>query len=503
MTELSELAALVERLAGVRALCVGDAMLDRFVYGKVDRISPEAPVPVLYIESERAMLGGAGNVVRNLTALGADVCFVSAIGRDAAGRELTGLIAREMSVESHLLTDAERATTIKTRYVAGAQQLLRADSERVAPVSAHMEEDMLTRAGVDLEDSAALILSDYGKGVLTDRMLSRLISAASARNRPIVVDPKGSDYSRYEGADLVTPNRAELAEATGLPVGDDDQIVAAARHVIEDCGVKAVLVTRSQDGMTLVTADDIFHAAARAREVYDVSGAGDTVVAMMGVALGAGIELEDAMHLANAAAGVVVAKMGTAVARSTEVVAALHARDLLSGEDKTMNLANLLGRIEDWREQGFRVGFTNGCFDLLHPGHVSLINQAKAGCDRLIVGLNSDASVARLKGEDRPLQSEAARAVVLASLGAVDAVVIFSEDTPLEVIGQIRPDVLVKGADYTVETVVGADVVQSYGGEVLLARLEDGFSTTRLVERSAVGRSAVERSAVERSTAGR
>lgn len=491
MTHDSDLAAKVDSLAGVRLLCVGDAMLDRFVYGTVDRISPEAPVPVLRIQRETAMLGGAGNVVRNLVALGAEACFISVIGRDAAGRELTGLVAEEAGVESHLLTVPGRETTIKVRYVAGAQQLLRADQENVGAIDAAIEEDMISRAVADLEQSSALVLSDYGKGLLSRAGLTQLIEAARKKGRPVVVDPKGSDYDRYRGATVITPNRRELSEASGMPVDSVEAIVAAARQIIATAGVESVLVTRSQDGMTYVSGDpaaEPLHFEAAAREVFDVSGAGDTVVAVLAAALGRGLPIAHGIELANAAAGIVVGKMGTAVAYASELAAAFRAHDLLQGEVKVASADVIAKRAKEWRDQGLRVGFTNGCFDLLHPGHVSLMRQAKAACDRLVVGLNSDASVARLKGPTRPVQSEAARAAVLASLATVDAVAIFGEDTPLELIREVRPDVLVKGADYTVETVVGAEFVQSYGGRVVLAQLEDGHSTTATIARMNAGK---------------
>jgi D-beta-D-heptose 7-phosphate kinase/D-beta-D-heptose 1-phosphate adenosyltransferase len=307
----------------------------------------------------------------------------------------------------------------------------------------------------------------------------------------VVVDPKGPDYSHYRGADLVTPNRRELSEATGMATDSDEEVVAAARAMIRDCGIGAVLVTRSEHGMTLVVGDaedGVTHVPARAQEVADVSGAGDTVVAMLATALASGIELVDAVRLANVAAGIVVSKLGTAVATSSEVSQALRATDMNLIEAKTLPLDALLNQIAAWRGDGKRVGFTNGCFDILHPGHISLLRQAREACDKLVVGLNSDASVRRLKGEERPVQSEAARGTVIGSLESVDAVVIFGEDTPFELISQIRPDVLVKGADYTVETVVGADVVQSYGGKVVLARLAEGHSTTRTIERIAAGK---------------
>ncbi len=486
MTVSADLAALVDRLQTARVLCVGDVMNDRFVYGSVERISPEAPIPVLRVQRETSVLGGAGNVLRNLVALGAETCFVTVIGNDRAGTEITHLIGAEQRVEPHLLVEHGRETSIKTRFVASNQQVLRADQETTAPIGHDAARDLLARAEAALADHAALILSDYGKGVLRGDVLDSLIRAAKAAGVPIIVDPKGRDYRKYQGATVVTPNRAELAEATGLPIDSDRAVIDAATWLLDRCDFAAVLVTRSQDGMTLVRkGQEPLHLNSVAREVYDVSGAGDTVVATLAAGLAAGIPIEQACALANAAAGVVVGKVGTAICRTEELVGAFHNRDLLEGESKILTRPRLIDQVTAWRRQGLKIGFTNGCFDLLHPGHVSLIRQARAACDRLVVGINTDASVKRLKGETRPVQTEMARAIVLASLAQVDAVTLFGEDTPLDLIRTLQPDVLVKGADYTVETVVGADIVLGNGGQVLLATLEPGQSTTSMIKRAA------------------
>ena len=486
MMDRSALLARAQALAGADVLCLGDVILDRYVYGTVERVSPEAPIPVLRIVRERTMPGGAGNVVRNLAALGAHARFLSVIGADAAGREVAELLKAADRIESSLLVEEGRETSVKTRFVAGMQQLLRADRESVRPIAAASEKDLLARLAAELKKAGVVVLSDYGKGVLTDKVLGEAIKASAAAGRRVVVDPKGSDYACYRGADLVTPNRAELALASGMPVERDDDIVAAAQALIERCRFGAVLATRGADGMTLVTArGQVDHLAAEAREVFDVSGAGDTVVATLAAALAVGLDLVDAARLANVAAGIVVGKAGTAVAYADEVFAALHTQALMSHEAKIAPLAQALDRVETWRRQGLRIGFTNGCFDLLHPGHVALLAQARAACDRLVVGLNGDASVARLKGKGRPVQSDAERAVVLASLASVDLVVIFAEDTPIKLIEAVRPDVLVKGADYTRETVVGGAFVEGYGGKVLLVPLTPGHSTSATLERLA------------------
>jgi len=462
-------------------------MLDRFVAGEVARISPEAPVPVLKIAGQTEMLGGVGNVARNLAGLGAGAVVVASVGDDDAARWVDGQIKSLAGADATLIEDPARPTAIKTRFLAGNQQIMRADREDLSPFDPSVGEALFLAAKGLLEDCRVLVLSDYGKGVLADGRAAALIAAAKAAGRSVIVDPKGSDYAIYAGADLVTPNRKELADATGMPTGTLDDAMAAAASLRERHGFGAVLATLSGDGMALVTEAGALHVGTEAREVSDVSGAGDTVVATVAAALAAGGSLEDAVGLANAAAGIVVGKVGTASVYMAELVAALHHQEISRAEAKVMTLDEMRDRAEVWRRQGLKVGFTNGCFDLLHPGHVSLLAQAKAQSDRLIVGLNSDASVGRLKGPSRPVQTEMARATVLASLASVDAVVIFAEDTPLETISHLKPDVLVKGADYAKRDVVGGAEVESWGGRVHLADLEPGHSTTKTIERLAAG----------------
>lgn len=486
MTANADLIELVPRLAGARVLCVGDVMLDRFVYGHVDRISPEAPIPVLSVERESAMLGGAGNVVRNLVGLGAHPEFVSVVGRDQAGRDIATLVGQLENVEPHLLTDARRETTIKTRYVAGSQQLLRADRETVSEVGSAIGDDIVRVVSTAIAECGVLVLSDYAKGVLTPPAITAMIAAAHRAGKPVLVDPKGFDYGRYRGATLLTPNRRELAEAAQMPTGTLEEVAAAALKLIRLCNIEAVLCTLGADGMSLVLrSGEAHHLPAVAHEVFDVSGAGDTVVATLAAGIAGGLSMLDSARLATVAAGIVVAKVGTAVAYADDLVRELHHEDIATGERKVVTLAQALDAVAKWRRQGQRIGFTNGCFDLLHPGHVSLMSQARAACDRLVVGLNSDASVRRLKGEGRPVQSEAARAAVLSSLASVDLVVIFAEDTPLALIEALKPDVLVKGADYTVDKVVGHELVRGWGGRVLLADLAPGHSTTATIKRMA------------------
>jgi D-beta-D-heptose 7-phosphate kinase/D-beta-D-heptose 1-phosphate adenosyltransferase len=476
---VGELSDAVRLLRRASVLVVGDAMLDRYVYGKVQRVSPEAPVPVIAVAREVAMPGGAGNVVRNLTALGAAVAFVSVVGDDQAGSDLTGLIGGQPNVEPWLLVQGGRATTTKTRFIAAGQQMLRADHEVAAPIHARLADRMVRIAADAVAATTVMVLSDYQKGVLAGDTCARLIAAARAAGRKVVVDPKGVDYARYAGADLVTPNRGELSQATGLPVDTEEEVVAAATALREAHGFGAVLVTRSEDGMTLVDASEVRHFPAEAPEVHDVSGAGDTVVAVVSAGLAAGLPVPVAARLSNIAAGIVVGKVGTAVAREGDLLEALTPSR--GTQRKVVARASAVEQVERWRRRGWRVGFTNGCFDLLHPGHVHLLAQARGWCDRLVVGLNSDASVKRLKGPERPIQDEAARAAVLASLTTVDLVTVFEEDTPVELIRALRPEVLVKGADYRVDQVVGGELVQQWGGVVRLAELLPGQSTTATV----------------------
>lgn len=483
--ETAALARAVRRLARTSVMVIGDVMLDRYVYGSVDRISPEAPIPILVVEREVAMPGGAGNVVRNLTALGAAVAFVSVVGDDQAGSDLTGLIGGQPGVEPWLLVQGGRATTVKTRYVSNGQQLLRADREETGPIAGKLAERMLRIAGDTLAATSVAVLSDYKKGVLSGTVAAQLIAAAKHAGRRVVVDPKGTDYSRYAGADVVTPNRRELAEATDMAVGSEAEIVLAGTELRRAHGFGAVLVTRAEDGMTLIDGEGAHHFPAEAADVFDVSGAGDTVVATLAAGLAAGLELKLAARLANMAAGIVVGKVGTAVAREADLLAALTPQGGALRKIVTREAA--AEQVERWRRRGWRTGFTNGCFDLLHPGHVHLLEQARSQCDRLVVGVNSDASVGRLKGLGRPVQAEAARAAVLASLSSVDLVVIYDEDTPEETLDRLRPELLVKGANYALAQVVGADLVQGWGGKVWLAELLPGHSTTATLERIVAG----------------
>jgi len=474
-------------LAGQTVLCVGDLMLDEFVYGEVSRISPEAPTPVIAVKRAELMIGGAGNVARNLVSLGTRCIFVGVVGDDEPGRALANALEAHPLIEFDLVVDKKRQTTRKVRFVSEhfSTHLLRADWEMAAPIDAAAEKALIGHVIEAMPRAGAVVLSDYAKGALTPRVVRDVIAAANAQGKPVVVDPKGRDYSIYRGATLITPNRQELADATHSAAQSDEEIAAAADGLREELDADAVLVTRSEDGMTLVTDTGAVHVPAYPVRVRDVSGAGDTVVAVLAAMLALEADFESAMRAANAAAAVVVGKRGTASVSVAELRSRILPAATLAAEEKIVfDWTQLDEHLAEWRRQGLRVGFTNGCFDLLHPGHIRLLAGARAACDRLVVGLNGDGSVTRLKGAGRPVQPVEARAELLAALEAVDLVVVFDEDTPEKLIAHVKPTVLVKGGDYTREQVVGREIVEALGGEVILIELVPGHSTSAMVERS-------------------
>lgn len=465
-----------------RVLIIGDLLLDCYIHGSVDRISPEAPVPVLLRAKHSTVPGGAANVAMNAAALGCAVSLVGLVGQDTSAQELRQAIARQNTISlDHLVDDADWVTITKTRVLSGRQQIVRIDDEPSIIVPPVIQEKLIASALTALDAADVVVCSDYAKGVLSDEVLQAVIQAANLRGIPVVVDPKRKDLSAYKGAQLITPNRKELSSATGLPVGTDTEIHFAALAAQEQFGGD-VLVTRSEEGMTLLERNGrMTHAHVPKSEVFDVSGAGDTVVATIAAMISAKADLQTAMVIATNAASIVVGKLGTATVSRAELSAALKSK--IEKDGVIASLAEARSIIEAWRHHGARIVFTNGCFDLLHPGHIALIRAAAQEGDKLIVALNSDDSVRRLKGAERPLQDEQARATVMGALRDVDLVVIFDEDTPYEMIAALKPDILVKGADYTEDQVVGGDVVKSYGGRVVLANLVSGRSTTSIVKK--------------------
>jgi D-beta-D-heptose 7-phosphate kinase/D-beta-D-heptose 1-phosphate adenosyltransferase len=473
-------ATVIDRLAQARALVVGDVLLDRFVEGRVSRISPEAPVPVLKHGAERTLLGGAGNVAANLLSYGATVTLVGLTGADRAADELAQLCASFHRLRPRLVRDASRPTTVKTRLLSGWHQLLRLDAEETHGMAAAESAELLAVAVAALDDVQIVVLSDYAKGVLDPGTVKGLIEAARRAGVPVIVDPKKADAAIFAGAALLTPNVEEMAQFSGIRADSDAAAEAACRRVLDLVAIDAILVTRGAGGMTLVERNGAtLHVPAETHRVFDVTGAGDTVIATLAAALAVGETRSDAVRLANAAAGIVVTKPGTATVHPRELRQALG----VSKAASVVERSEAAEQVALWREQGLRVGFTNGCFDLLHRGHLYSLEQAARRVDRLVVGVNGDASAERLKGPGRPVQDLATRSAVLAALRFVDMVVPFEEDTPEALITALTPDLLFKGADYAESAVVGGDHVKANGGRVELLPLLPGHSTTGTIKR--------------------
>jgi D-beta-D-heptose 7-phosphate kinase / D-beta-D-heptose 1-phosphate adenosyltransferase len=475
-----------DKLSRVRVLCIGDVMLDRFVSGQVKRISPEGPVPVLSISGSQSFPGGAANVARNIASLGGLCTLVSVVGQDAVARELHETLKSIDGIQCEFRALPDRPTSEKIRFVAQGQQVLRADAELTTPIDPSTARALIESIGKLASEHDVMVLSDYAKGLLTDELVRASIDIARRHHLAVVVDPKSVNLQRYSGATVLTPNSKEVMDATGIdPTEFDARAEEAGASILRSAGVEAVLLTRAHRGMTLVgTGMDTVHIEASAREVFDVAGAGDTVIATLSLALGAKLGLAEAARLANFAAGVVVGKRGTATVTQTELadeVLRLSRGSLQGLQNKIMSRDDAITLAQTWRRNGFKVGFTNGCFDILHVGHLAILSFSRQNSGRLIVAVNSDASVKRLKEPGRPINSENDRAMVLAALSVVDAVVVFDEDTPLDMIEHLNPDVLIKGADYAIDDIVGARHVLSYGGKVLTCALVPGKSTTRVI----------------------
>lgn len=480
----------IEQIKKVKVLCIGDVMLDRYLYSHVSRISPEGPVPVARVTRTTNVAGGVANVARNIATLGALATVTGVIGQDTTGQDLERVLVNDDGVRTCFISTSERPTTEKIRFVAQGQQLLRADKEDASWLPAAVELQLMELLDKEIAAHDVVVLSDYAKGVLTKNILEKAISLANKHGIAVVVDPKSSDLSRYAKATVITPNAKEVFEATGITVSNNELAEKAGLKALEMSQARAILVTRAEAGMSLVqNGKQAVHISATAREVFDVVGAGDTVVATLAVCLGAGLELEEAAYFANMAAGLVVAKAGTATISMYELMEEVKRQEMAkdpqnSIKNKIEPLQEIIELCKQWKARDLKVGFTNGCFDLLHVGHVSLLAFARAQCDKLIVGLNSDASVKRLKGPSRPVNSEGDRAYVLAALQSVDAVVIFDEDTPLEVIQMLTPDVLIKGSDYSIDQIVGAKHVIEHGGEVRTFELVPDKSSTKMIEKA-------------------
>jgi D-beta-D-heptose 7-phosphate kinase/D-beta-D-heptose 1-phosphate adenosyltransferase len=478
----------IAQFGKVRVLCLGDLILDTYNEGSVNRISPESPVPVFHSNRAASVPGGGANVAKNISALGGHCVLVGLVGNDSAGELLSKTLQGLNTVIPELIMDNNRRTTHKTRYIAQGQHVVRIDMEDIKPATEYIENQLIKSSIEATSACDVVILSDYAKGTLTDRVLKEVITAAKSKGIPVVVDPKSANFARYSGATVLKPNLKELSAAYGTEVKEDTEVLGAAMNLLESGNFDNLVITRSEMGMTLVQADGThLHVHSQAREVFDVVGAGDTCAAILALSIASGLNLADSVYLTNMAAGIVVAKQGTATLTPRELI---HSLEQLDAPRAPPSLPAFLSRKElvDYanqvRAKGKRIGFTNGVFDIIHPGHISVLNFAKNECDHLIVGINSDRSVRNLnKGAGRPINSQDDRAIVISALSCVDAVTIFDEETPKEVIEAICPDVLIKGADYSVSEVVGSDFVKSYGGAVKLAPIVSGKSSSNIITR--------------------
>lgn len=481
--DLRQVRAAVDRFDQCTIFVLGDLMVDEYVWGEIERISPEAPVPVLRTVRREHTLGGAGNVVSNLRRLGAEVVVAGVVGVDDAGRLILAQLENQAVEANGVVQDRNRCSTKKTRLMAAGrnQQVFRIDEESTKPVADGIERRILSFVEEKIQRVDALLISDYMKGVVTQAVATTAIEAARARGVPVVVDPKAPYNARakYAGATSVTPNVREAGRLAGIVIDSEETLRAAGRRLLDELTLESVVITRGADGLSLFANGDVRSIPAEAREVYDVTGAGDTLTAVFTLTLATGAPPEVAARLANTAAGIVVSKLGTTAVDRDELLQD-HLRTART--QKIVSPQTLATELARLRCDGKTIVFTNGCFDLLHVGHVRFLNQARTLGNRLIVGLNTDESVRQLKGDGRPIIPQAERASILAGLEAVDYVVLFEEDTPYNLIQLVRPDVLVKGKDYAIDQVVGKDVVESYGGRVELIELVQGVSTTGLLQ---------------------
>jgi D-beta-D-heptose 7-phosphate kinase/D-beta-D-heptose 1-phosphate adenosyltransferase len=486
MTDLHRVMELLENgWDNGHVLVIGDVMLDKYVWGSVERISPEAPVPVVHASHLTHHPGGAANVAMNLAALGAKATVVGFVGEDEDAKLLHAELLAA-GVNPVLIPVPDFPTTSKLRVLSGHQQMLRLDFEKRKDRPEEIYEELIRQIREMVCDCSAVILSDYAKGVLNDRVCGIVINDARTLGIPVLVDPKSRSLAKYRNATTVCPNLQELSLAAGHSSADMEKLFDVGEQYVEEYGFEFLTVTLGEKGIAVLRKGGRTRAPAVARQVFDVSGAGDTVIAVLALCLSCKLEIETAVEAANVSAGIVVSKVGTVPVDRNELIGALTEDVCLHAQDKVLARSQLRRRVSSWRALGQRIVFTNGCYDLLHIGHISLLERARQHGDRLIVAINGDESVRRLKGAGRPIISEHERARVLAALSVVDAVVVFDESTPLNLIRELRPDVLVKGGDYTEETVVGAEDVRSWGGRVCLIPLVEGFSTSKLIAKASV-----------------
>jgi len=477
MINHSKLIKIINGIKNIKILVIGDIMLDKYIFGSVDRISPEAPIPIIDINKTESKVGGAGNVLKNLNSLNVKTSFISIIGNDDSGKILKKNIEKLNNVEYALLIDKNRKTSVKTRYIVDGQQLFRADEETPYILDKNLKERIFQYFKLFIEQADIIIFSDYGKGLFLDNFCQKLIKHAKKVKKRIIIDPKGDNFEKYKGAFFVTPNLKEAHKATNINPINNMLVEKSGKLIINNNWATNVLLTRGSDGLSIIQKTKINHFKANSEEVFDVTGAGDTVIALFSAAIAAGNNHIDAAHFSNLGASIVIKKSGTVSLKKEEFIKSFNSKNKL----KILDDSNLKTTITKWKSNNHKIGFTNGCFDLLHSGHIDMFLKAAESCDRLIVAINTDASIKRLKGKTRPILDLASRKKIISSLEMIDAVISFEDDNPLKLIKFIKPDVLYKGADYKINEIVGAGFIKKNGGKTIRIKLTKNQSTTRLI----------------------
>ena len=464
----------------IKVLIIGDIMLDNYVFGKVEKISPEAPIPIIQNMEQKSIIGGAGNVLKNLASLNVKTSFISVVGKDDPAKELIKQINKLNNVEYILIKDKNRKTTVKTRYIANGQQIFRSDNESPVQLSSEIKQKVFNYYKLFLNQSDIIIFSDYGKGIFLDHFCEKLIKHTNKIRKNIIVDPKGNNFLKYSGSYFITPNTKEAFNATKILSNNNKNSHECGKYIIKKKWSKNVLLTRGPDGLSIIEKNKVNHIKAKSQEVYDVTGAGDTVISLFSAALAAKFSILEAANFANLGASIVVKKIGTNVATISEIQNSISYKNL---NFKINNKEDLKDKIKNWKKKKYKIGFTNGCFDLLHSGHIDLLTKAAAKCDKLIVALNTDESIKKIKGNDRPILNLNSRKKLIASLEVVDIVTSFKETTPINLIKVFKPDILIKGSDYKINEIVGSKYVNKYGGKIIRIKLTKNQSTSNLIEK--------------------
>ncbi|MDG2000670.1 MAG: D-glycero-beta-D-manno-heptose 1-phosphate adenylyltransferase [Alphaproteobacteria bacterium] len=480
MISHSKLKHIITNIQSKKVLVVGDIMLDKYVFGLVDRISPEAPIPIVKVENTKLSVGGAGNVIKNLNSFNIKTSFISIIGNDETGKLLKANFKKLKNIEYALLQDNSRNTTLKTRYMANGQQLFRTDQETVAPLNTILKQKVLQYFKLFIKQADIIIFSDYGKGLfINENFCKKLIKLATLENKKVIVDPKGDNFAKYTGSFFITPNTKESYKATHINPKNNNLALKCGKYIIKNKWSQNVLLTRGENGLSLISKNNTYHLKSNAEEVFDVTGAGDTVIALFSAALSISNNHIDSAQFANLGASIAVKKIGTSSVNKDEI----YKISINDKNSKILSDKDLLKNINEWRDNNETIGFTNGCFDLIHSGHIDMFQKASDACDKLVVAVNSDQSIKRLKGEARPILDIQAREKLLNSLKMIDYVISFNEDTPIKLIKKIKPNILFKGADYKMKEIVGADYIKKIGGKVIRISLTKNQSTTKLISK--------------------